>query len=62
MIRAIIAYGRRSMLQYDGRTVLIDTTPDFRQQALREGIRASTRFCIRTRMPTTSWGSMTCAL
>src|SRR5687768_9503192 len=26
------------MLQYDGRTVLIDTTPDFRQQALREGI------------------------
>jgi phosphoribosyl 1,2-cyclic phosphate phosphodiesterase len=27
------------MLQYDGRTILIDTTPDFRQQALREGIR-----------------------
>lgn len=26
------------MLQYDGRTVLIDTTPDFRQQALRERI------------------------
>lgn len=26
------------MLQYDGRTVLIDTTPDFRQQALREHI------------------------
>ena len=26
------------MLQYDGRTVLIDTTPDFRQQALRQGI------------------------
>lgn len=27
------------MVQFDGRTVLIDTTPDFRQQALREGIR-----------------------
>src|SRR6478609_1979130 len=26
------------MLQYHGRTVLIDTTPDFRQQALRERI------------------------
>jgi phosphoribosyl 1,2-cyclic phosphate phosphodiesterase len=27
------------LLQYNSRTVLIDTTPDFRQQALREGIR-----------------------
>jgi phosphoribosyl 1,2-cyclic phosphate phosphodiesterase len=27
------------MVEYDGRTVLIDTTPDFRQQALRERIR-----------------------
>lgn len=27
------------MIQYEGRTVLIDTTPDFRQQALRERIR-----------------------
>lgn len=27
------------MLQWDERTVLIDTTPDFRQQAIREGIR-----------------------
>ncbi len=27
------------MLQYDGRNVLIDTTPDFRQQAIREGLR-----------------------
>ena len=26
------------MVQYDGRTVLIDTTPDFREQALREDI------------------------
>jgi phosphoribosyl 1,2-cyclic phosphate phosphodiesterase len=26
-------------LEYDGRTVLIDTTPDFRQQALRMGMR-----------------------
>lgn len=26
------------MVQYDGRTILIDTTPDFRQQALRENI------------------------
>ncbi len=25
-------------LQFDGRVVLIDTTPDFRQQALREGL------------------------
>jgi phosphoribosyl 1,2-cyclic phosphate phosphodiesterase len=27
------------MVQFDGHTVLIDTTPDFREQALREGIR-----------------------
>jgi phosphoribosyl 1,2-cyclic phosphate phosphodiesterase len=27
------------MLEYDGRCVLIDTTPDFRQQAIRESIR-----------------------
>ena len=27
------------MLQYDGHCVLIDTTPDFRQQAIREHIR-----------------------
>lgn len=26
------------MLEYEGRTILIDTTPDFRQQALRERI------------------------
>lgn len=26
------------MVQWDGRTVLIDTTPDFREQAIREGI------------------------
>src|SRR5580704_1132501 len=27
------------MVQFDGHTVLIDTTPDFREQAIREGIR-----------------------
>jgi phosphoribosyl 1,2-cyclic phosphate phosphodiesterase len=27
------------MVEYDGRRVLIDTTPDFRAQAIREGIR-----------------------
>jgi len=27
------------MVQYDGRTVLIDTSPDFREQAIRERIR-----------------------
>lgn len=27
------------MIEYDGRTVLIDTTPDFRQQALRAGLK-----------------------
>ncbi len=27
------------LVQYDGRNVLIDTTPDFRQQAIRAGIR-----------------------
>ncbi|MFI5105545.1 MAG: MBL fold metallo-hydrolase, partial [Terriglobales bacterium] len=26
------------MVEYDGRCVLIDTTPDFRQQAIREKI------------------------
>ena len=28
------------LIQYDGRNVLIDTTPDFREQAIREGIRS----------------------
>jgi phosphoribosyl 1,2-cyclic phosphate phosphodiesterase len=27
------------LVQYEGRSILIDTTPDFRQQAIREGIR-----------------------
>ena len=27
------------LIEYEGRRVLIDTTPDFRQQALREGLR-----------------------
>jgi phosphoribosyl 1,2-cyclic phosphate phosphodiesterase len=27
------------LIEYEGHTVLIDTTPDFRQQAIREGIR-----------------------
>ncbi len=27
------------MLEYDGRVVVIDTTPDFRQQAMREGLK-----------------------
>jgi len=27
------------MVQWDGHTVLIDTTPDFREQAIREGIK-----------------------
>jgi len=27
------------MIEYDGRLVLIDTTPDFREQAIREGIQ-----------------------
>jgi phosphoribosyl 1,2-cyclic phosphate phosphodiesterase len=27
------------MVQWDGHTVLIDTTPDFREQAIREGVR-----------------------
>ena len=27
------------LIQYEGHSVLIDTTPDFRQQAIREGIR-----------------------
>ena len=26
------------MVEYDGRVILIDTTPDFREQALREGV------------------------
>jgi phosphoribosyl 1,2-cyclic phosphate phosphodiesterase len=28
------------LIEYDGRAVLIDTTPDFRQQAIRENIRS----------------------
>jgi phosphoribosyl 1,2-cyclic phosphate phosphodiesterase len=28
------------MLEYNGKTVLIDTTPDFREQAIRENIRS----------------------
>lgn len=27
------------LVEYDGRVILIDTTPDFREQALREGVR-----------------------
>src|SRR5438132_4933865 len=27
------------LVEYDNKTVLIDTTPDFREQAIREGIR-----------------------
>src|ERR1700757_1006935 len=27
------------LLEFGGKTVLIDTTPDFREQAIREGIR-----------------------
>ena len=27
------------LVEYSGKTVLIDTTPDFREQAIREGIR-----------------------
>jgi len=27
------------LVEYDGRTILIDTTPDFREQAIRENIR-----------------------
>src|SRR5262249_1968092 len=27
------------LIEYDGRAVIIDTTPDFRAQAIREGIR-----------------------
>jgi phosphoribosyl 1,2-cyclic phosphate phosphodiesterase len=28
------------LVEYDGRTILIDTTPDFREQAIRENIRS----------------------
>lgn len=41
--RSVDPHDRRTRpsitVQYDGKLVLIDTTPDFREQALREGIR-----------------------
>ena len=49
------------MVQWDGHTVLIDTTPDFREQAIREHISKSMRCSTRPRAtPTTSSASMTC--
>ena len=48
------------MIEYAGKVVLIDTSPDFYAQAIREGSRASMRFSTRTRTPTTFWASTIC--
>ncbi len=48
------------MLEYGGKVVLIDTTPDFYTQAIRENISAWMRCSTPTPTPTTFWASTTC--
>jgi phosphoribosyl 1,2-cyclic phosphodiesterase len=48
------------LLSRNGQHVLIDTTPDFRSQALRAGIERLEAVLL-TGTPITSWASTTCA-
>jgi len=47
------------LLVHRGQTAVIDTTPDFRFQAMRVGLERLMPFSLLMDMPTTSWVSMT---
>jgi phosphoribosyl 1,2-cyclic phosphate phosphodiesterase len=61
-IRTTAARDHPILLEFGGKTVLIDTTPDFREQAIREHIRQTRRRSLHPqRTPITFWASTICA-